>query len=583
VDGRAKPGHDDEVHPRRVSGRRISAKPDRCKPEHQDTDVRLIAFYLPQYHPIPENDAWWGKGFTEWPGVASARPLFERHYQPHIPADLGFYDLRLPEARAAQAELARQYGIHGFCYHYYWFSGRRILQRPLDDVLRTGEPDFPFCVCWANEPWSRRWDGSESEILIAQEHDLETDKRLILDLLPLFADRRYIRIDGKPLLIIYRVGLLPDPQALFAAWREIARREGLGGLHICMAETFGLRDPFGHGCDSAVGFPPHQLLAGQINDTVHGLASDHAGAIYSYAAAVTNEIVAPPPQYLRFRCVMPGWDNTPRRGRAGNVFHDATPELYELWLREAIGATRRQLPPGQRLVFINAWNEWGEGAHLEPDLRFGRQYLEATRRTLAGLSEWRTILQGLQARLPAAADDLGALEGWLRSFETSLRYLSQQYQSLEDERIAAQPGFVDFTESALAPLKLQLEGTCNIERINQFDNADLIALDRSEYLQVTGWNLIGSEPVTAETESFLTLVGQGTGHSFTTRIQRRIPRADVAEYYKLPHGEALWSGIQSLARLNRVQPGRYAIGVDTRVGSACLRAVSGRVVVVGAD
>jgi hypothetical protein len=572
----------------RVDGKGVAAvaaprSPASADIASADTDLRLIAFYLPQFHPIAENDKWWGQGFTEWPGVAAAQPLFQGHYQPHIPADLGFYDLRLPEARAAQAELARHYGIHGFCYHYYWFSGRRVLERPLQEVLESGEPDYPFCVCWANEPWSRRWDGSENEILITQEHGPEIDKSLIFDLLPLFADRRYIKVDGKPLLVIYRVGLLPDPKALFATWRAVALKRGFPGLHICMAETFGLNDPFEKGCDAAVEFPPHQLVAGAINQKLKGATEGYSGTAYSYAEAVLGEIVAPPPDYPRYRCVMPGWDNSPRRGLAGNVFHGATPELYELWLREAIGFTRWRLPHSHQLVFINAWNEWGEGAHLEPDLRWGRQFLEATRRAKAGLSEWRTIMNGAKARLPDAADDLAALEPWLESYEVSLHYLSQQFISFETQHLGMQLSFVDFSQSALASLDLQLKGSCNIERVNQFSEGDVISIDPKGYLQISGWNLIAGQDINAETVSYMTLIPQEREKAFTVRIQKRIPRADVADYYRLPSDEALWSGIRSSANLHGVDPGKYEIGIDTRIGPTCLRALSNKVVVVGSD
>ena len=546
-----------------------------------ELDVRLIAFYLPQYHPIPENDVWWGVGFTEWPGVAAARPLFEDHYQPHIPADLGFYDLRLPAVRAQQASLARQYGIHGFCYHYYWFSGRRILQRPLDEVLSSGEPDFPFCICWANEPWSRRWDGSDTDLLIAQEHDLETDKRLILDLLPLFRDRRYIKVDGKPLLVIYRVGLLPDPRALSRFWREVARENGFPDLHICMAETFGLNDPYYYGCDAAIEFPPHQLTAEVINSKLRNRAEGYSGNIYSYSDAVMNDIVAMPTDYPRYKCVMPGWDNTPRRGAAGNVFHGATPQLYELWLREAIGSSRRRFPIGQRMIFINAWNEWGEGAHIEPDIRFGRQYLEATRRAIIGLSDWRTIMAGAKSRLPAAAEDLAALESWLESFQTSLQYLSNQYLSLENQRLGWQPSFVHFADSQLASLDLKLNGSCNIERINQFVGGNMIDVDPGGYLHVDGWSLLHGNDVTADTDSYLTLIPADHDETYTARMLRRIPRTDVAEYHKLPEDKGLWSGIRARANLHRVRPGKYEISIDTRIGSACFRTLSKTVIVVG--
>ena len=198
--------------------------------------VRLIAFYLPQYHPIPENDSWWGKGFTEWSNVAKASPLFEGHYQPHLPADLGFYDLRVPEIREQQAGLAKEYGIHGFCYYYYWFDGKRLLERPLNDVLRLGRPDFPFCVCWANEPWTRNWDGKHAEVLMPQTQSSDTDERFIMELLPALRDDRYIRINGRALLLVYRTELLPDARSTALVWREIASRHGIE-LYLCRVES----------------------------------------------------------------------------------------------------------------------------------------------------------------------------------------------------------------------------------------------------------------------------------------------------------------------------------------------------------
>ena len=187
-------------------------------------DIRPIAFYLPQFHPTPENDEWWGKGFTEWTNVTKARPLFPGHYQPQLPADMGFYDLRLPEAREAQAALAREYGIHGFCYYHYWFNGRRILERPFNEVLASGKPDFPFCLCWANENWTRVWDGGEKNVLLEQKYSHEDDLAHIESLIPAFRDERYIRIDGKPLFLVYRTGLLPNPARTAEIWREAAKR-----------------------------------------------------------------------------------------------------------------------------------------------------------------------------------------------------------------------------------------------------------------------------------------------------------------------------------------------------------------------
>ncbi|MDA8086785.1 MAG: glycoside hydrolase family 99-like domain-containing protein, partial [Nitrospiraceae bacterium] len=207
--------------------------------KERETHPKLIAFYLPQYHPIPENDSAWGKGFTEWTNVAKAKPLFPGHYQPHLPADLGFYDLRLAETREAQADLARQYGIYGFCYYHYWFKGRTPLGRPLQEVLASGRPDFPFCLCWANERWTRAWDGGMNDVLIDQNYSREDDIDHIRWLCNIFRDSRYIKVKGKPLLLVYKSADLPDPGGTAALWRKEAERLGLPGLYLCRVESFG--------------------------------------------------------------------------------------------------------------------------------------------------------------------------------------------------------------------------------------------------------------------------------------------------------------------------------------------------------
>lgn len=348
--------------------------------------MRLIAFYLPQYHPIPENDLWWGKGFTEWTNVSKAAPLFDGHYQPHLPADLGFYDLRLEEVREQQAALAKDYGIYGFCYYYYWFDGRRLLERPLDEILRLQRPDMPFCVCWANEPWSRNWDGKHSEILMSQKHSPESDERFILDLLPVFADERYIRINGRPLLLVYRTELLPDIANTARTWRKQALNHGLD-LYLCRVESFSHEDPAAIHFDAACEFPPN--FVGMVPEESSSFAfhQPFTGSVYDYYRLTTLMLHRGEARYKRFLGATPSWDNTARSGNRASVFVNSTPDLFRHWLTATIRKTERRFQGDEQIVFINAWNEWGEGCHLEPDRRHGHAFLEACRTALAAASE----------------------------------------------------------------------------------------------------------------------------------------------------------------------------------------------------
>jgi lipopolysaccharide biosynthesis protein len=366
---------------------------------NQSSLPRLIAFNLPQFHPIPENDEWWGKGFTEWTNVVKAKPLFKGHYQPHLPADLGFYDLRLPEAREAQAALAKEYGIHGFCYYHYWFNGKRLLERPVNDICASGKPDYPFCLCWANENWTRVWDGGENEILMQEVYSESDDLNHIRTLIPIFQDRRYIQIDGKPLFLVYRANRLPSPLQTTEIWRREAVKAGIKGLYLVRVESFPDEsgNPLELGFDAALEFQPREaLLQGLRKFRGHWWERHRLGtgnrtyanhAIFPYADLVNRSIAMELPPYPFIRCVCPGWDNTARRKRGNRILQGSTPEEYQRWLTHTI----RQAASGcsnttadQSIVFINAWNEWGEGNHLEPCQKWGRSYLEATLRTLSG-------------------------------------------------------------------------------------------------------------------------------------------------------------------------------------------------------
>jgi len=358
--------------------------------------LRLLAFYLPQFHPIPENDRWWGQGFTEWTNVAKARPLFRSHHQPHLPADLGFYDLRVPEVRQAQADMARRYGISGFCYYHYWFHGRRLLNRPFDEVLTSGRPDFPFCLCWANENWTRSWDGKDREVLLAQHYSAEDDRAHIEYLLQAFQDMRYVRIDGRPLFLVYRTELLPDPARTAEIWRQGAHAAGIGDLYLARVETWGSdTDPRAIGFDAAVEFAPDWKCLptpvfrrgrwdplARVRYRLHRLGlipkvhSNHL--LYSYESLLARMLDKPQAPYKRFRSVTPRWDNSARRETNAAIFYGSTPKLYERWLLAAIRNTLDTFEGDERIVFVNAWNEWAEGNHLEPDQLWGRSYLEAT-------------------------------------------------------------------------------------------------------------------------------------------------------------------------------------------------------------
>lgn len=386
-----------------MGGSRDSSRPDNGADDQTNTaraDVRAIAFHLPQFHPIPENDAWWGKGFTEWANVVKAKPLFEGHYQPHLPADLGFYDLRLPEARAAQAELAASYGIHGFCYYHYWFHGRRILERPVNEVWKSGEPDFPFCLCWANENWTRRWDGQEKELLLEQRYSRADDLAHIRSLIPLFSDRRYVRVEGRPIFLVYRASELPEPQVTTEIWRREAERAGLKGLFLIRVESYSdtTGDPRTIGFDYSLEFQPYwerikywrifrrkRWHIRRIGTHEPGLRENY---VFDYQDLVRSSLEAPPCEYPRIPGVCPGWDNSSRR-RHANILINSTPKLYEHWLntmarrqRKLVTSNGQSGASAESLIFLNAWNEWAEGNHLEPCQKWGRQYLEATRRAL---------------------------------------------------------------------------------------------------------------------------------------------------------------------------------------------------------
>lgn len=355
-------------------------------PPLHDGPVKLIAYFLPQFHTIPENDAWWGKGFTEWTNVTKALPRYIGHRQPCLPADLGFYDLRCVDVLRKQAQLARRGGLYGFCLHNYWFSGRRVLETPLETFLKNPEIDIHFCLNWANENWTRTWDGGENEILLRQRYDLKDDIRYAESLLPALRDPRYIRIDGRPLVMVYRPKIIPNAADWVKSWRKVLTENGVGDPYVVMTQTFGDADPRPYGMDAAAGFPPHNGGWQVPNDreSMRLLDLRFYGRALSYEALARRTLSNNPGDYRLFPGICPGWDNGARRPFVGEGFYGANPRAYGIWLKAAISQAMAA-PMSERFVFINAWNEWAEGAYLEPDRHFGYAFLAETRRVLESI------------------------------------------------------------------------------------------------------------------------------------------------------------------------------------------------------
>jgi len=362
--------------------------PERTPEKNDGSELgpEILAFYLPQFHQVPENDAWHGNGFTEWNVVARSNPLYPGHRQPDLPGELGFYDLRVPETRYFQARLAREHGITGFLYYHYWFSGQRMLERPLQEVLASGHPDFPFALCWANESWYRRWQDSVDEMLVEQSFSEEDDLAHIRWLIECFRDPRYIRIEGRPLLAIYRASLLPNPLRTVELWRRECEEAGMEPPWLVMFETAeDVTEPSSIGFDASAEFVPHRL-PGLLRSEPVRFGPEESHVMYDYDDVAAAYLDRPAAGWQRYPCVATGWDNTPRR-QSGSalILLDSTPEKYGRWLAEA--ADRQKKAAGRNgIVFVNAWNEWAEGAHLEPSAFWGRAYLEVTRDVLQGLS-----------------------------------------------------------------------------------------------------------------------------------------------------------------------------------------------------
>ena len=351
--------------------------------------ARYIAYYLPQFHETPDNSRWWVPGFTEWTNTTKTVPRYQGHYQPRLPEKLGFYDLGTVEALQQQADLMKRGGVYGVCIHDYWFAGRKTLEKPLELILDNPDLDIKFCLNWANEKWTKRWIEREDDVLLDQEHSVDNDIGYLHSIIKYIEDPRYIRINGRPLIMIYRPTLMVSPRESFQAWRDILIERGLGDPYIVIAQSFDDADPREFGADAAAGFPPHNggWNLKQHRDSATLFDQNFNGDIRSYDDLAETILATRSEGYVRFPGVCPQWDNEARKPGKGFGFVGSTPAKYGAWLEQASRTAMAEAPsPDERIVFINAWNEWGEGAYLEPDRHFGFAYLAETARTLLKLS-----------------------------------------------------------------------------------------------------------------------------------------------------------------------------------------------------
>ena len=352
---------------------------------------RVIAFYLPQFHPTPDNDEWWGKGFTEWTNVGRAKPLLKGHYQPKVPADLGYYDLRLPIVREQQAQMAREAGVEGFCYWHYWTNGKRMLSDVFKEVVKDKKPDFPFCLCWANHHWYRKkWDKKEKdELLVEQVYPGKADYEAhFYALLDAFKDSRYMTIDGYLIFGVFLPQDLPNPQEFFDVWNTLAKENGLKGFHFFAYSNIISRNEqyLSLGFNSIVSNPDWEYMFRKSRLTkVLSKIQRHFLNIpklvpYKEYVKVCDEVFTGNSKI--YPCIEPNFDHSPRSGTKGLIFKGSTPKLWKKLCQETF-EKRDSIPSEQNLIFIKAWNEWGEGNYLEPDLKFGTQYLDALKEAIA--------------------------------------------------------------------------------------------------------------------------------------------------------------------------------------------------------
>jgi hypothetical protein len=532
-------------------------------PEPNSSDVKVIAFYLPQFHPFSENDKFWGKGFTEWTNIAKNKKRFREHQPINSHGEMGFYDLRVDEVRADQIKIAQHYGIYGFCYYYYQFGDRVIMDTPLRAMLDSPGNNMPFCICWANESWTRRWDGSENEVLIEQPELEPGDNSLPIQITEIVSDNRYIRVNDKPLIVIYRSDIIGQVQEVLAGWRQYFRDVGVGEVHFCMAETFGQKNPYELGFDSSLVFPPHGLEAPLKTELFVDKSDNFEGQVFDYRDVVYRKLENVYPSYTRFPGVMVGWDNTARRGSKGNVFVKSDPHEYEIWLRSQFEIAAKTLKKGSRFVFVNAWNEWAEGAVLEPGQHHGRGYLEATKRVVEERMDPETIERYLSDGGELSAKEVINMINSMRKTireNIFLRANSAQH-GLPKDHHKFKPGIPHWLENGFT-----FQGMGSVTQVNhQTDNRLTYQIENSHFALMKGWSdpIVKSEYISDNRfqfnlfdASYFCLLRRDSSVAYHAFVGPRHSISDAEDAEKV--------GFNSMVDFGAVESGFYGLAIAYR-------------------
>ncbi len=538
------------------------------------SDVRVIAFYLPQFHPIPENDRWWGPGFTEWTNVTRGRPMYAGHYQPRRPGELGYYDLRVPDVRRRQEELARKYGIHAFCYYYYWFSGQRLLERPLDLMLADRESDFPFCICWANENWSRRWDGSEQDILMEQKHLPEDPVRFIEDLAPVLRDRRYLRVNGAPILLVYRPDIIPALTSVLRTWRKSAEDLGIGPLHLCAVQSFGYTSSLEDGFDAMVEFPPHSI-GGRGS---HRQDAGRRPGVQRQDLLVHRRHQILPQSGVRHRAArLPRTDERMGQHRPARLQQSHLPRRNAAELRGVAAAPAglhpptpfRRSPSGvrERVERVGRRRLSGAGRAVP-----GYGFLEATSRAVFGVPTPAALISTLRQINAGNDEALGALaelEHAIRVNEGIVNLIdTKKLLRTDSTRTGSYGRFHALEHSGVTlPATVQLKDVTGfLDALNSPNYAGGVTLNRSYDVLLMGWIAASRIEVDPNSPILFQLSNLESGARYIAQVRSRTRRDDVVAHLKsqrayrhMSEGCSLHSGYRAYLNISAVEPGPYKL------------------------